>query len=298
MTTWCSEPLTGPLAPPEALVGVAGLDLLEACAAHQAPDPIHAGLGGGAAALGQERPALALPGHVERLELERSRRQRPSRLTQDRRIVSVAAGGGCGLGARVQAHVHRGEHAQGSERAAEQLGHVVAGHVLDHLPAGSGHRAVSQNDRHPQDQVPRGAVAVRQGPGVRRGQDAADRGLALGPQPRVQGQHLPRPGEGLLRLGQRDSGFEHRRQVTGVVLPDPIQARGVELIRGPPAASPSRAWWRPRRSGRPRRRPRSSPARPPSPRRWSVELARHLEPRGHAGSLQRMLAVGPGNLSA
>ena len=50
------------------------------------------------------------------------------------------------------------------------------------------------------------------------GDDAADRGGAIGAGGGIQREHLPRLGEGLLRAGQRHAGLEDRRQIAGVVL--------------------------------------------------------------------------------
>ena len=99
-------------------------------------------------------------------------------------------GGDRPLGERVQADRQLHDHAERSERAGEQLGQVVAGHVLDHLPAGARDGAVGERDGHADHEVAGGAVARAQRAGVRGCHDAADRGCLSGPERRVERKPL------------------------------------------------------------------------------------------------------------
>ena len=123
----------------------------------------------------------------------------------------------------VEAEDGLGDHAEGAERPAEQLGQVVAGDVLDHLAAGVGDGAVGQDHGDADDQVADGAVA--QPPRARGvGRDhPADGGPGLG---RVEGQPLAGRGQGRLEVGQRHPGLGPDDQVAGGVLQHLVRARG------------------------------------------------------------------------
>ena len=65
---------------------------------------------------------------------------------------------------RVQAHGHLQDGAERPVGAREKLGQVVARHVLDHLAAAAGERAVGKGHRHAEHQVAWRAVAVAERP--------------------------------------------------------------------------------------------------------------------------------------
>ena len=123
-----------------------------------------------------------------------------------------------------------GDHAQGAERAAEQLGQVVAGDVLDHLAAGPGHGPVGQDHGDADDQVAHGAVAQPPRPrGVGR-HHPAEGGPGLG---RVEGQPLAGRGQGGLEIGQAHARLGPHDQVAGGVLQHLVQAFGGDEQVGP-----------------------------------------------------------------
>ena len=82
----------------------------------------------------------------------------------------------------VQPEGHIGQRGQRAVRAGQQLGQVVAGHVLDHLAAGVRDGAVGEHERGPDEQVARGAEAVPHA--VR----------SRSPRPRRRGSRRPRAG--------------------------------------------------------------------------------------------------------
>ena len=128
----------------------------------------------------------------------------------------------------MQAHRQLHDRPQRPERAGEQLGDVVAGHVLDHLAAALRERAVGERHAHTDHEVARAAVAGAQGAGVGRGHDPSDGGAAVR---RVEREHLARLGERGLGVGEQHARLKHRGQVARVVLDDGVQSRGGELDR-------------------------------------------------------------------
>jgi hypothetical protein len=108
------------------------------------------------------RAAAGLPGHVQGIELEGGSGQADGGGRQDGRIGRRAERGHARLVQRVQANVDRKDQPEGPEGSAEQLGQVIAGDVLDDLPAGLGDRAIAEGDRRTHHEVARGAVAVAQ----------------------------------------------------------------------------------------------------------------------------------------
>ena len=168
---------------------------------------------------------------------------------------------------RMQPHGDAEDHAEGAERAREQLRQVIARDVLDHLAARLGDRAVGQRHRHADDQVARRPVAVAQRARVAGRDDAADRRRPSGPSGGSSASIWSACGEPRLRRGQRDARVENRRQVALVVLDD--------VGRSPP----STARPRPARRRRPSRA--SCPPRPGThvgPRRRSGAAARRRPP--------------------
>ena len=122
----------------------------------------------------------------------------------------------------MQAQAGANDQAQPALRAAEELSEVVAGDVLDDLPAGARDRAVREHDRHPQDDVPRRAVAVATRPGQPLREAGAD-GRVAG---RIERQHLATLGEHRAEGREAKAGLDGRGQVARLVLEDAIEACG------------------------------------------------------------------------
>jgi hypothetical protein len=97
----------------------------------------------------------------------------------------------------VQPEVRLGDDAQSTQGTGEQLGEVVAGHVLDDLAAGLRHRAIGEHHLYTDDQIPDRAVPEAPGSrGVRR-HDTTDGGPFFGG---IHAEHLVRLGEVLLQI--------------------------------------------------------------------------------------------------
>src|SRR5919107_3641993 len=101
------------------------------------------------------------------------------------------------LGDRMQPEVGGHDDSQGPERSREQLGEVVAGHVLDDLAAGLRHSSVVQNDGYADDKLSDGPVPVPPRPRSVGRDDAPDRSPLLR---RIYGEHLVRAGELFLQI--------------------------------------------------------------------------------------------------
>ena len=119
---------------------------------------------------------------------------------------------------RMQAERRLGNQPQCPERPGEQLPDVVAGHVLDDLPAGMGHPAVGAHDGDPDQQVARRTVAQPQRAGRAGGDYPADRRRRRA----VQREPLSLFGEYLAELPQGDARLGPHYQVTGRVLEDAV----------------------------------------------------------------------------
>ena len=140
-------------------------------------------------------------------------------------VVHLHEDGPGGLPDRVQPEVGLGDDAEGPQGAGEQLGEVVAGHVLDDLAAGLRHRAVGEHHFDADDQISHRTVPeTPRTRGVRR-HDAPD-GCALFRG--VYAQHLVRPGEALLQVLQLQAGLGAYDLISRNVLDDPVHARGAE----------------------------------------------------------------------
>ena len=113
--------------------------------------------------------------------------------------ASLADGGGARGRERMQAHRHLDDRAERAERAREQLGEVIARHVLDHLAAALRERAVGERDAHADHEVAHAAVAAAQRARVAAGHDAAERGAVVRG---VEREHLALLGERRLRLAR------------------------------------------------------------------------------------------------
>ena len=161
-----------------------------------------------------------------------------------------------------------------AERAREQLGQVVPGHVLDDLAARPWPRVPSESaTRHAHHEVADAAVAGSQRAGVARGHHTARRGPSVR---RVEREHLPGLGEGLLRRGERHAGLEHRGEVPGVVLQDPVEAGGGDVHPGRAAATAAQSSFVPA----PRTRTASPAAAAAAQLGGQLLLAGRLEPGG------------------
>ncbi len=185
----------------------------------------------------QHHAGAGAPAHVEAELLQARVRQRRSSPRQHARAARVADRGRRLGRQRVEAHRHLDDRAERPVGAGEQLGQVVAGDVLDHLAAALGDGAVGERHAHADHEVARAAEARAQRPGVVGRDDAADRGAAA--VRRVEREHLAGLAEGLLRAGQRHARLQHRGQVAGVVLHDPVEARGGDLDVGPGIRRPA-----------------------------------------------------------
>ncbi len=132
--------------------------------------------------------------------------------------------------AGMQSHHDFDDEAERPERPGEELGQVVAGHVLDHLAAGSGDRSVGQGHGDAEDQVTRRSVAVAQRAGVARGDHAADGGsITFADSGGIEGDHLVGAGQRLLGPGEGQAGLEHRGEIALVVLDDTVEPLGGDL---------------------------------------------------------------------
>ena len=199
----------------------------------------------------------------------------------------------------MQPHVHAHDRAQRPEGAREQLGEVIPGDVLDDLAASPRDRPVCERDRDADDEVTGPAVAVTERTGVGGCKDAADGGSAIGAQRWVEGEHLALGGKPGLRHRQRHAGLHRRRQVADVVLCDAVKRACLQddawighhvspTLFGTSAEDAHRLGLA--------RRVRQNRGR--GLRRIGLHDLGHLQPRRHSGSLQGMLAVGPGDLAA
>ena len=136
---------------------------------------------------------------------------RPSAAGSSPRATTVADATGSGCSRTTTSVID----AERSQRAGEELGQVVSGDVLDHRAARPGDRAVGERGGHPEEQIPRRAVAMAQRARVGRRDHSADGCASVG---RIEREHLPGLGEHRLRVGQPNAGAEHRGQVARVVL--------------------------------------------------------------------------------
>ena len=253
---------------------------------------------------GPARPVAVLPAHVEAdcsssgAWRERCRRRgRASAGSRSARTaVAVAAGSGC---RRTDTSRIAPERA---ERAGEQLGQVVAGHVLDHLAAGLRARAVGERHR-----ACRPPGRARRRSGERSGPESP---LATTPPtvapPSGGSSASIWPACGERAPGRAASGTpasSDRGQVAGVVLDDPVEPGGGELdvglerrdgrpaelgaraahAHGWPAAAAARS-----SAASSSREPGVAGVRPG----WPSEALRQ------PGLLQRVAAVGAGHLAA
>ena len=187
--------------------------------------------GGRGAEARQQVAAVAVPADVERVGLERERRERGRRGGEAVRVLARADRGGVEPGQRVQAHRHRGDQAERPVGAGEQLREVVARDVLDHLPARLGDGAVAEDHGHADHEVAHAAVAVAQRAGVRGGDHPADGRAVGGAERRVEREHLALGGERGLRVREPHAGAEHGREVADVVLGDLVERARLEVDR-------------------------------------------------------------------
>ena len=135
-------------------------------------------------------------------------------------------------GGRVEAHRHLEDRAERSEGAGEELGQVVPGHVLDHLAAGLREGAVRERHAHAHHQVAHAAVARAQRPGVAA---ATTPPTVAPPSGGSRASICPASANGACASASGHAGLEHRGEVAGVVLDDPVEP-GVESSTSAPAA--------------------------------------------------------------
>jgi hypothetical protein len=129
----------------------------------------------------------------------------------------------------MQPHGDLADEPERPERAAVELGEVVARDVLDDLAACARERPVRQRDGDPQREVARGAVAVAQRARVAGGDRATERGRVALAVRRVEREHLVAGGEALVELAQRHAGLHDRGEVADVVLDDRVERRRAQL---------------------------------------------------------------------
>ena len=223
--------------------------------AHQAGGLLGPGARRGAAEAGQQRAVAPAEAQVHAAGLQRRLGQGQRGLGQHRGVLRPARRGGLGLGLGVQAQRQLEDQAERAQRPGEQLGQVVAGHVLDHLATRPRRLAVREGHLDSQDQVARPAVTRAQRARVAGGDHAADGGRALGVG-RVEQQLLLGLGEHRLGLGQRQPGLDDRGQVALVVLEQAVVARGRDVLdllvhRDAPVQLAPRAHEADRRAGFP-----------------------------------------------
>ena len=105
---------------------------------------------------------------------------------------------------------HIDQEAQRPVGAHQQLGQIVAGHVLHHGPAGADHAAVRQSHGGGQQVVPPAAVAHTLGSVEVGGQQSADRGSRPGGN---QGRLHAYGGDLFGQIGQRRAGADRHIEI-------------------------------------------------------------------------------------
>ena len=241
-----------------------------------------------------------------RLDLRRRRLQRRGRRGQHglgggRRIVVVPGHVRGERRQRMQPERRLGDQPQRPERPGEQLPDVVAGHVLDDLPAGVRHPAVGAHHGDPDQQVARRAVAQPQRARPRRWRPPRRPSPPPGrparaavPSPRAPSPSCPRVTPASARTTRSPAACSRMRSIR-VMSATTSQRAGRRSPRDrPPAAarhdghaeggggasSPPRpappCRGRPRRRARPRPpRPRDRPRRRPRPSRRAPRRPPH-----------------------
>ena len=138
-------------------------------------------------------------------------------------------------------HHHLGQHGQGAEAPAHQLGQIVAGDVLDHPASAAHHLAPPGDGLEAQQVVPRGAGLEAAGAGEIAGQGAAQGGgfTKMG---RLEGELLALIGQGGFQSGQGRARPRHQDQFIGLVVHDAGQPgdvqHGDDLFAGGPHIPP------------------------------------------------------------
>ncbi len=122
-------------------------------------------------------------------------------------------------GQRVEPERDPSDQRERPGRAADELAQVVAGDVLDDLPAGVGDRPVGEHERDAEDEVARRAEAMPERTGQVGRQAGAD-GRVAG---RVERESLAVLGERRLERGEAHAGLDDARQVSRLVLEDAIE---------------------------------------------------------------------------
>ena len=240
---------------------------------------------------------------VERCELQRAWASSAGGRGQRGRVVAAAPRAvAVARRQRVQAHGHLADRAERAVGAGEELGQVVAGHVLDHLAARSRDGAVGQRDRTPSTRSRRrrsGGAAGRSRPWPRRRRSWRRAGASGGSSASIWpalGERAPagRPA--------RTPASSDRGEVALVVLDDPVQLARGELAGSAARPRPSRTWCPPRGPhGAPASRPRAAP-RPP-PRRSRARACRSAAANVRTAPPARPASsgccrYGPGHLAA
>ena len=127
-------------------------------------------------------------------------------------------------GYRMQAQVHRGDHAEGALRTSEQCGQVISGVGSARRRAGAQHRSVGKCDLEAEYLFAHGAVANRvESTGVG-GDHPADGGRVTGSQ--VHADEQSGRCRGALRLRQRDAGAHPNPPCGRVDVADAVQSLG------------------------------------------------------------------------
>ena len=153
---------------------------------------------------------------------------------EGRGLVELEAQAGLGRRPRQHLQRHLDDQAQGAQAAGHRPGHVVAGHVLHHLAAETQQIATAVDHPQTEHEIPH--AAHRCPPRARQAsRHAAAHRAARGETRRLEGQHLPLPGQQRLEFGKRRAGAHRHHQLGGFIIDDAAAGPGVERLarRGP-----------------------------------------------------------------
>ena len=145
------------------------------------------------------------------------------------------------FGHRVQPQHHLGEHGERAVGAVQQLGQVVAGHVLDHVAAAAGHRAVGQHQRHADHQVAQRAVHQRARARRRRWRAGRRRWRPSATRAASSATCCPCGASSSCSVAQRRAGAHRHRHVAGVVRDHAGQRRWCRARRRPAPSAPAQS---------------------------------------------------------
>ncbi len=127
----------------------------------------------------------------------------------------------------MQAEARAGDEREPSLRAAHESCEVVARDVLDDLAARVRDRSVREHERNSEDEIAGRAEAVPQRPGEVAREQRPDGRVAR----RIEREALAVLAEGVLQGGEAHACLHRARQVAGLVLEDPVEPFGRQVVR-------------------------------------------------------------------